>query len=139
MKRRIDALKERFKDVPEPNFASPLIKMFKSITTEDEKNQQNPVPAKTTPSTHTSPITQGGLDAQLPEDIKGRINNGYNITSSRLRDFQKEEKKYDVLKNYNWLWLKKYNETIPKDVKSIFARCKTFRELQTEVNKQKKD
>lgn len=139
LKKRIDALKERFKDVPEPNFASPLIKMFKSITTEDEKIQQNPVPAKTTPSTHTSPITQGGLDAQLPEDIKGRINNGYNITSSRLRDFQKEEKKYDVLKNYNWLWLKKYNETIPKDVKSIFARCKTFRELQTEVNKQKKD
>lgn len=137
LKKRIDALKERFKDVPEPNFASPLIKMFKSITTEDKKNQQNPVPAKWTPSTHTSPLTQGGLDAQLPEDIIGRINNGFNITPSRLRDFQKEEKKYDVLKNYNWLWLKKYNRTIPKNVIGKFAGCKTFGELQTEVNKQK--
>lgn len=46
LKERIDVLKERFKDVPEPNFASPLIEMFKLIEAEDDKKDDNKVDKK---------------------------------------------------------------------------------------------
>lgn len=128
LKKRIDALKERFKDVPEPNFASPLIEMFKPITTEDE-NKQNSVPAITTPSTHTSPITQGGLDAQLPPDIIGTISSGSNIGDKRVEKYQGEQKQ--ALIEYKWLWYDKHKKNIPKSVKDKLAACKTFRDLLT--------
>lgn len=129
LKERIDALKERFKDVPEPNFASPLIEMFKSITTEDEKEQQKPVLAKPTPSTPKSPTTQGGLDAQLPLDIRGTISTGSNISDNRVNKYQGDQKQ--ALLDYKWLRYDKYNRNIPNNVKRKLAECKTFRELQT--------
>lgn len=131
LKERIDALKERFKDVPKPNFASPLIEMFKSITTEDEKEQQKRVPAKLAPSTPRSSTTQGGLDAQLPPDIKGAISTGSNIAQKRVETYKGEQQQ--ALLDYKWLWSNKYKKKIPNDVKNKLAACKTFRDLQTEA------
>ena len=125
------------KDNHNSDIVNQMLVTLNSLEIEDPK----PEPKKPEPSTPKSPTTQGGLDAMLPEIIRGRISMGLKITDNQFKEYKEENQKEQrkVLEEYNWLRLKKYNEKIPQDVARKLANCKTFGELRSEVRKLKKD
>ena len=111
------------------NIVNQMLVTLNSLEIEDPKSEpKKPGQKKPEPSTPKSPPTQEGLDAQLPPDIRGAISTGSNISNSRVKKYQGEQKQ--ALLDYKWLW-RIYNENIPNDVKRKLEGCKTFRDLQT--------
>lgn len=114
------------------NIVNQMLVTLNSLEIEDPRaepkkpEQKKPEQKKPEPITPKSPTTPGGLDAQLPQDIKGTISTGSNISDSRVKKYQGEQQQ--ALLDYKWL-RRNYKKKIPNDVKSKLGKCKTFRDL----------